>query len=421
MRKIGLILGGILLALLALAGAHALYVGFASNLAAARQALLAGETELALDHLAAATVSPFLLPHQKAEAFKMRGMMHYRAYEDENAAADFSAAIKMSPDGISYRFRSFVHERNGRYDEALSDLTELLTLVPSDVPARLGRASLHESLLNHEGAIEDYDAVMELQPDFRSYLLPKRAMAHAERGMTDKAIEDALAIPLKDSYDYMGHLERGIALDNVAAHDLAQQEFEKAIRLKPRMAEIHHARGVSRVAAGEFNEALHDFDTAIDLDPEQRSAFNGRGRANYHLRRLDAARRDLEQSLAFETGYVYPALWLHLVHLRSGKPQPAVLRSHAEKFSDDWPRPILDFFAGLIDREALFEKAAEGTPSVQREQLCEVQFFLGAAQAARGDRRGKAALEAAREICPRAFIEYSAALHELKSLAAGRR
>lgn len=420
-KRIGLVLGGGLLVLLALAGAQTIYVTFASELAEAHKAYRAGDTDLALDRLTAAIGSPFLLPHQKAEAYTLRGTTFYALKEDEKALADLSEAIRLAPRAASYRLRSSVHERSGRYDDAIADLTEALALAPSDIPALLGRASLHESYLNHRAAIEDYGLLIEHYPAFKGYALRKRGTAYAELGEIDKAASEIAAIPLDGSYDYQGHIQRGIDFDNVTAHDRARPEFDAAIRLQPRNAHAYLSRGISGVQAGAFEAALQDLDTAIAFNADDSAAYLTRAQANFHLGRMAAARKDLETSLALRPTYMYPALWLHLVHLRTGGPQPSVLQSHAESFGENWPRPIFDHFIGALDREALFDKAAVGTPSVQREQLCEVQFFLGAALTARGDRRGKEPLEEAREICPRGFVEYPAALHELNRLAAGRR
>ncbi|MFN4355609.1 tetratricopeptide repeat protein [Parvibaculum sp.] len=420
-KRIGLIAGAGLLVLLALAGAQTIYVTFASGLAEARKAYRAADTDLAIDRLTAATGSPFLLPHQKAEAYRLRGETFYVLKEDEKALADLSEAIRLAPSAASYRLRSSVHERGGQYDEAIADLTEALALAPSDMPSRLGRALLHESYLNHHAVIEDYGLIIEHYPAFASHARRKRGTAYAELGEIEKAISEIAAIPLDGSYDYQGHVGRGIEFDNIAAYDRAKQEFDAAIRLQPRNARALLARGVSGIAAGNFEGALRDLDAATGLDPDESFAHYGRGRANYHLGRMAVARKELEAALAANPSYIFPALWLHLVHLRTGGPQPAILQSHAESFGVTWPRPIFNHFIGALDREALFDKAAEGTPFVQREQLCEVHFFLGAALAARGDRRAKEPLEEARKICPRAFVEYSASLHELNRLAAGQR
>lgn len=417
MLKIGLILGAGLLAILVLAGAQSLYARFGSDLAEAHKAHLSGNAELAIERSTAAIASPFLLPSQKADAYRLRGVVHWRLKEEEKALLDLSASLAIAPEARTYRLRSFLFEQAGRYDDAIADLTSQLLLEPSDLSAYLARADLHATHLNHAAAIEDFGIIIERQPSFRAQLAPRRAMAYADLGEVDKAIGEIDAISLSSSYDHEGHLRRGHNFDNVAAHDRARQEFDAAIRLQPRNAEVYFARGISRVAAGDFEGALRDLDTAISLDPQESLAHYGRGRANYHLGRTDMAKKDIEAALATYPTYMYPALWLHLTHLRAGGPQPSLLQSYAGAFGEYWPRPIFDHFAGTLDREALFEKAAEGPPSVQREQLCEVQFFLGAALAARGDRDAKKPLEKAREICPRAFVEYSSAQHELKRLA----
>jgi len=417
-KKELIIAGGSVFALLALIGAYGIYVTSASDLAEARRAYHAGNVERALELYTSATTSPVLLPRHRAEAYKLRGLLHYKREDHDQAIADLTAAVEIRPDPIAYRFRSFAKEAEGDYEGAISDLTEVISLSPSDGHAIAHRGLLKEKTLNYPAAVEDYSLVLDRFPDFRGWVLPMRAQAYAEQALLPEAIADILAVPMDGPYDYDGRVSRGMLLDNAGAYREAQREFIEAIRLKPREADAYASRGISYFAAGNFEDAVENFDMAIDLEPLNSNAYYGRGRANFYLGRNGAAIKDIKKSLSLDPSYMYPALWLYIVHTKAGHPSQQILHDHAKNFVEAWPRPIVDFFTGKIDQEALFNAAADITPATEKEQRCEAYYYLGAAQFARGEQQSKVALEKAADICPRSFVEYSAALHNLSQLAA---
>lgn len=61
-------------------------------------------------------------------------------------------------------------------------------------------------------------------------------------------------------------------------------------------------RALAYSRAGQFEQALPDYDMAIRLDPASAMALNNRGWIRYKLNRLDEALADVEQSLAFGPG-----------------------------------------------------------------------------------------------------------------------
>ncbi len=416
-----IIAGGTVFALLALAGGYGIYVIHASDLAEARRAYHAGDVEQTIELSTSAATSPFLLPRYRAQAYTLRGLLHYKREDYDQAIADLTAAVDIKPDPTAYRFRGFAKEAKGDYQGAISDLSQFISLSPSDGHALAYRGRLHEKLLNYPAAVEDYSMAVDRFPDFRGWILPMRAQAYAEQALLPEAISDILALPMDGLYDYDGRVSRGIFLDNAGAYKEAQKEFSEAIRLKPREADAYESRGISHLGSGTFEDAVKDFDKAIDLKPLSTRAYYGRGRANHYLGRNGAAIRDLEQSLSLDPSYMYPVLWLHIVNTKTSRPSQPILHGYAKNFFEAWPRPIVDFFIGKIDQETLFNRAADTTPSTEKEQLCEAYYYLGAEQLARGQRQGKIAIEKAAEVCPRYFVEYSAALHDLNQLAADRR
>ena len=93
------------------------------------------------------------------------------------------------------------------------------------------------------------------------------------------------------------HDERGIALALVGLYEQAVIEFNKAIELDPEYAIAYNNRGNAYWNESNFNRALADYDKAIELDPEYAEAYGNRGFVYYLKGELTKAINDLEKCL----------------------------------------------------------------------------------------------------------------------------
>ncbi len=78
-------------------------------------------------------------------------------------------------------------------------------------------------------------------------------------------------------------------------------EFDKAIELDPNLALAYSGRGHSYVELGNVEQAIVDYDQAIELDPDLALAYRGRGLAYAELGDVDQGLADLEKALALES------------------------------------------------------------------------------------------------------------------------
>lgn len=75
----------------------------------------------------------------------------------------------------------------------------------------------------------------------------------------------------KDAY------RRALEHDQAGRHEEAVAEFDKAIDADPRHPAPRNGRGIAYMNAGRFKSALRDFDEAIRLDPDYYLAYYNRG------------------------------------------------------------------------------------------------------------------------------------------------
>jgi len=145
---------------------------------------------------------------------------------------------------VFLRDRSFVYDRKGEYDKAISDCNEAIRLKPDDAYAFSGRGFAYASKGEYDKAISDCNKAIRLKPD-DAYAFDNRGIAYANKGEYDKAISD----------------------------------YDEAIRLKPDDADALEYRANVQVDRHEYDRAIADADEAIRLDLKLPNPHAARSRA----------------------------------------------------------------------------------------------------------------------------------------------
>jgi tetratricopeptide (TPR) repeat protein len=93
---------------------------------------------------------------------------------------------------------------------------------------------------------------------------------------------------------------RARAHRNLGRYDEALADFNRAIELNPDRARVIADRGETYRLAGRFDEALADFNRAIELDPDYTWAIASRGQTYQALRRFDEALADFARAIELD-------------------------------------------------------------------------------------------------------------------------
>ena len=147
-----------------------------------------------------------------------------------------------------------------------------------------------------KNAIEVYDAVIRLTPDFADAYI-NRGDARRKLGDFKDAIKDYdTAIRLGDDYAYV-YFNRGNAKDDLGDQKGAIKDFDSAIRLDPAYVDAYLNRGNVKDDLGDKRGAIEDFEAVIRLKPEKDTlavAYNNRGSAKDDLGDQKGAIEDFE-------------------------------------------------------------------------------------------------------------------------------
>lgn len=79
--------------------------------------------------------------------------------------------------------------------------------------------------------------------------------------------------------DYVAHNNLGIALVLQGRREEAIHNFERALEIKPDDSEAHNNSGVALASQGKMEEAIHQFERALELKADNSEARTNLGRA----------------------------------------------------------------------------------------------------------------------------------------------
>lgn len=208
----------------------------------------------------------------------------------EEAAADFERALELdpeSPDAMCGRGQTFFHL--GEIDKAENDFRETVRLDSENMIAwsMIGQIRLYQE--QYAEALECLEKALELDPELLVYDF--RASAKRGLGDLDGALEDIkLAIEYEpDNPDYLIDLGSILAEMNQTAEAL--EVFNRVVALQ-NSAEAFRFRGLLFMETLDYEKAVRDFDEAVRLGAKNADVFLNRGEALYQLGEREKAFSD---------------------------------------------------------------------------------------------------------------------------------
>jgi serine/threonine protein kinase/tetratricopeptide (TPR) repeat protein len=263
-----------------------------------------------------------------------RAVLRIRTARIDDAIADLKSAIKLKPNA----YQAFVnlaqaYRGQGQLEKALETLRRAIDLEPGLAHLYRLRARLHLERREPDLALEDFDRAIHRQDAASPYqvddqiergrlLLSKgkyaEAFASFDRALaieSDHAAGQRLRAEalfglgrfqeVVDAFDR--YLKTGKPLESVyrgrglARAELGQfpgaiEDFTKALELHPTSA-VQAFRGWTHLVVDAPKLAVRDFELAIELDPHNGDAYNGRGLARVRLGRHNEAALDAAEAL----------------------------------------------------------------------------------------------------------------------------
>jgi tetratricopeptide (TPR) repeat protein len=191
----------------------------------------------------------------------------------------------------------------GLYNEAIGIFNKVIKRDPNMYLAYRERAIAHYNIGQYDMALADCDTALELYwKDYNALVL--RATIYYELGQIDRATEDINQVISINPNFATAYVIRAIIYYDLRYYYLVIEDCNKAIILNNNQALPYYIRGLVSFKAGLLDtsileEAIVDFDKAIDLEPDTFRFYYHRGLAYKSLGDVDKANLDFWQVLNF--------------------------------------------------------------------------------------------------------------------------
>lgn len=302
-------------------------------------------------------------------------------------STDYPRASEREPTtAIGYNDRAYFRKAIGDLDGALADYNRVIELHPN-AAAYTGRGNVKREKRDLDGALADYNRAIELNGD--------NPTAYYNRAVTKQAKGD---------------------LDGALA------DFDPAIQLDPKNAAAYHSRGAARVMRGDLDGALADYNRSIELNSKDTANYYSRAGLFFSVRNWGAALADYNRVFELsKEGQEYPRLYVWLIGARSGQTDAAnkELVDYLQQRGNtaDWFSTVASYLLGRISDADLLAGAKSSVKKSEDGQLCEAWFYIGMKKLIGGDKNGaQDCFNKSLATDQKDYTEYRFARAELKAL-----
>jgi tetratricopeptide (TPR) repeat protein len=227
------------------------------------------QDELRYDQAASDYSAALKLEPKRTSAMVNRGWVYYWKEDYETAKADFEAVLKIDPEEReAYSGRGTCIRELGDYKAAIKDLTEAIRRDGTIAGDYERRAKCYAALEEHEKALKDRTQAITLEPENVDYLLSHGQTLRALKRYSEaqKDMEKAISLnpQRSDSFYELGHVYYAQEM-----YPQARMFFDMAVQRDSRWPQYFDMRGLSSAAMAQYDQAIADYNQAIQLAPEK--------------------------------------------------------------------------------------------------------------------------------------------------------
>ena len=218
--------------------------------------------------------TPSSSPSEIAYQSRSEGRKQYDAKDYSGAIESYTKAIQISPRAMDYYRRSKAYYYSGFYEKALNDINQTIALDPFPTAYNV-RGLIHYTLGLYQEALDDFTKDLELEENeqYRKSIFKNRGMTYYKLELYQEAVRDyTMSIELSPDY-IKAYSRRVYAYYKLGLYEKSILDCMKVIQLDPDNNEnlnedAYKWLGFSRYKLGQYQEALNNFNKALDLNPK---------------------------------------------------------------------------------------------------------------------------------------------------------
>lgn len=173
---------------------------------------------------------------------------------------------------------------------ALAKTQEALQLSPNDIQALLKQINMYFLMNNDKDAMRCAEEAISRNPSEPDFYYMKGVINNS-REKYIKALDDFnRGIDLKPSSNlYKYYLGRGVSHLNLLEYDMALSDFSSAIEMNDTAASAYHSRAMVNYELRDYSAAVDDFLKALEYSKENAALYFNLGMSYYRLNEKDKA------------------------------------------------------------------------------------------------------------------------------------
>jgi tetratricopeptide (TPR) repeat protein len=296
-----------------------------------------------------------------AESLATKGRCLYELRRFDEALSDLNQALTVDRKNVTAcRFKMLLHARRKQFKEALADCDALIALIPHDMESWGNKARIYHIL---------GDTELERKANLNSPAFWEQNSATYRRAdLYDKSDQIGPAIASISKYiqerplDARGFWLRAKEYQAFGQPEKALQDLKRAEQLAPDDYNISRSQAQILTHLGRYKEAAQKWTEAIPKWPGTDEPYVGRAEANCKLHLYDEAIKDYNCVLVWHPDYEEVLRYRAAAHMAAGNFQKAV---------DDYTRGIgLDATSSQLyaARSKALEKLGKHEQSLQDQQ-----------------------------------------------------
>ena len=173
--------------------------------------------------------------------------------------------------------------------------------------------------------IVDYKGVTISYYTFEVKAIDGEPLAPPKKAVQPQEIkEEGVGIAQVNVVSAEEYLRRGVAYYSRSNFDQAISDFNKAIKVKPDLAQGYLNRGLAYINRGNTEQAFVDYAKALELNPQFDEAYSVRGLAHASRLKFDEAILDYGKAIEVNPQYVQAYLNRGFLYVNKGEQEKAI-------------------------------------------------------------------------------------------------
>ncbi|MGI9520904.1 MAG: tetratricopeptide repeat protein, partial [Hyphomicrobiaceae bacterium] len=225
----------------------------------------------------------------------LSGRAHVKLSQNRPHAAMRDLNRALANDGrfaLAYRLRGQVHMKLYDYDNAVQDFNRAIAFDPASAGNYLSRGRLRLELRKLHDATWDFSKAIELNPrSFVAHL--ERGNAYVQTDNLERAERDLGQALTLNPQSGAAFAYRAVMYKKRGEPELGAQEIAKATKLAPTDARVLWAKGEIEEALSQTELAAESYRTALALNPSEKRATKGLERLGQAATKISSVLTDL--------------------------------------------------------------------------------------------------------------------------------